>query len=146
RAIRAGDRLIRQAWILQVPAAALVLALVAASPMPVWAYVLACYGGMSVLKIRTFLEHRAHERANGRTVVIEDRGPLALIFLNNNLHAVHHAHPRVAWYDLPGIWAKNREGYLRRNEGYYYRSYSEVFARYFWRGKEPVAHPLWRQR
>jgi len=146
RAIRAGDKAVRKAWALQVPAVLPVLGLVAVSPMPFWAYILACYGGLSILKIRTFLEHRAHERANGRTVVIEDRGPLALIFLNNNLHAVHHAHPRVAWYDLPEMWAQNREGYLRRNEGYYYRSYGEVFARFFWHTKEPVAHPLWPKK
>lgn len=146
RALRAGARHVRAAWAMQGPAVALVLALVGGAPMPVWAYLLACYGALSILKIRTFLEHRAHERAQGRTVVIEDRGPLALIFLNNNLHAVHHAHPRVAWYDLPAIWAQNRAGYLRRNEGYYYRSYGEVFARYFWRAKDPVAHPLWPQR
>ncbi|MEM6578781.1 MAG: fatty acid desaturase [Pseudomonadota bacterium] len=146
RAIRAGDRSVRLAWALQVPAVGSVLGILAFSSMPTWAYLLSCYGALSILKIRTFLEHRAHERASGRTVVIEDRGPLALIFLNNNLHAVHHAHPRVAWYDLPGIWAQNREGYLRRNEGYYYRSYGEVFARYFWRTKEPVAHPLWPQK
>ncbi|MEM9496490.1 MAG: fatty acid desaturase [Pseudomonadota bacterium] len=138
-----GDRAVRMAWALQIPGAGIVLLAVALSPMPVWAYLVACYGAMSILKIRTFLEHRAHERACGRTVVIEDRGPLALIFLNNNLHAVHHAHPRVAWYDLPGLWAQNRDGYLDRNDGYYYRSYREVFARHFLRAKEPVPHPLW---
>ncbi|MEM6481253.1 MAG: fatty acid desaturase [Pseudomonadota bacterium] len=145
-AMRSGDRSVRNAWLIQIPAALIVLMVLATAPMPLWAYLFSCYGALSILKIRTFLEHRAHERANGRTVVIEDRGPLAFIFLNNNLHAVHHAHPRVAWYNLPGIWAQNRDGYLRRNEGYYYRSYAEVFARYFWRGKEPVAHPLWRKR
>lgn len=146
RAMRNGDRSVRAAWLMHIPAVTVVFILLAVSAMPVWAYLISCYGALSILKIRTFLEHRAHERANGRTVVIEDRGPLAFLFLNNNLHAVHHAHPRVAWYDLPGIWQQNRDGYLRRNEGYYYRSYREVFAQYFWRSKEPVAHPLWRQK
>ncbi len=59
------------------------------------------YAALAVLKIRTFLEHQAHERARGRTVIIEDRGPLALMFLNNNLHVVHHMHPKVPWYRLP---------------------------------------------
>ena len=61
--------------------------------MPVWAYLLAAYLGWSLLKIRTYLEHRAHEAARARTVVIESRGPLALLFLNNNFHVVHHMHP-----------------------------------------------------
>jgi hypothetical protein len=45
--------------------------------MPVWAYLLAAYLGWSLLKIRTYLEHRAHEAARARTVIIESRGPLS---------------------------------------------------------------------
>lgn len=143
RAIRAGDRSVRRAWALHVAGVLPVLAWVVWSPMPAWAYLLAAYAGFSVLKIRTFLEHRAHERASGRTVVIEDKGPLALIFLNNNLHVVHHMHPRAAWYRLPQLFDENREKYLKRNGGYYYRSYAEIFARHFLRAKDPVPHPLW---
>ncbi|MEL7013472.1 MAG: fatty acid desaturase, partial [Pseudomonadota bacterium] len=95
--IRAGDKGILQAWVLHGLGVIPVIWVVMASPMPLWAYVIAAYAGFSILKIRTFLEHQAHERASGRTVVIEDRGPLALIFLNNNLHVVHHMHPAVAW-------------------------------------------------
>ncbi len=147
RAIRAGDRAVLAGWLWHIPALALVfwwLATVGA--MPVWAYVLAAYMGFSILKIRTFLEHRAEERPSARTVLIEDRGPLAFLFLNNNLHVVHHMHPKAAWYDLPGLFARNRDRYLDRNGGYYYRSYREVFARYFLRAKDPVPHPLWRRR
>jgi len=74
--------------------------------MPLWAYVIAAYLGLSVLKIRTFLENSAHDRSSGRTVVIEGRGPLALLFLNNNYHVVHHMHPKVAWYALPDMLRK----------------------------------------
>ncbi|RBI74497.1 fatty acid desaturase [Roseovarius sp. TE539] len=146
RAIRVGERAVLNGWLLQVPAAGLVLAAVALSAMPFWAYFIAAYAGFSILKIRTFLEHRAHERASGRTVVIEDRGPLALLFLNNNLHVVHHMHPKVAWYRLPRLFAENRERYLRRNDGYYYRSYAEIFRKHFLHAKDPVPHPLWPDR
>ena len=44
---------------------------------------------------------------------------------------------------LPGIYRANREEYLRRNDGYAFRSYGEVFRRYFLRAKDPVPHPLW---
>lgn len=142
RAVRAGARGVRRAWGLHLLGLVPVLGWVSLSAMPLWAYCLAAYGGMSILKIRTFLEHRAHARAGGRTVVIEDRGPLALLFLNNNLHVVHHLHPRAPWYRLPRLFRENREGYLRRNGGYYYRSYAEVFARHFLRAKDPVPHPL----
>ena len=57
-------------------------------------------------------------------MIIEDRGPLALLFLNNNLHAVHHAHPRLPWYRLPGEYARRRDEFLRRNGGYRYGSYA----------------------
>ncbi len=97
---------------------------------------------MSLLKIRTFLEHRAHEEAPGRTVVVERGGGLGFLFLNNNLHIVHHSRPRVAWYQLPALYSAEREAFLARNHGYSYRSYGEIFRRYFVRPKDPVPHPL----
>ncbi len=146
RAIRAGDRPVLAAWLWHLPAVAVSGAWVIWADVPVWAWLVACYLAMSLLKIRTFLEHQAHERARGRTVVIEDRGPLSWLFLNNNLHVVHHMHPRVPWYRLPGIYAANRERYLARNEGYVFSSYAEIFRRYLLRAKDPVPHPLYQPR
>lgn len=143
RAIRANQPGVLRAWCLHLPPLALTLAIVALSPLPMIAYLLAVWGAFGILKIRTFLEHRAHERARGRTVVIEDRGPLAFLFLNNNLHVVHHMHPRVPWYRLPALYRARRDHYLARNDGYRYRSYAQVFRAYFLRAKDPVPHPLW---
>ncbi len=111
--------------------------------MPLWAFLVSTYAAHSILKIRTYLEHRAHEATQGRTVIVEDRGPLALLFLNNNLHVVHHERPYVPWYDLPALFRSEREAFLGKNDGYYYRSYAQVFTRYFTRAKDPVPHPLW---
>ena len=141
-AIGAGDRTVRDGWLRHLPAAALVLVWVAAAPMPVWAYGFALWIGLALLKIRTFLEHRAHERASGRTVIVEDRGPLAFLFLNNNLHVVHHMHPEVPWYRLPALYAARRAHYRGHNGGYVFRSYAEVFRDHLWRAKDPVPHPL----
>lgn len=144
--IRRGDPGVLRDWLHHcLGLVVLVVFLVWAAAMPVWAYLLAAYLGLSVLKIRTFLEHRAHERASGRTVVIEDRGPLAFLFLNNNFHAVHHSHPALPWYRLPERYREARDHYLQRNDGYVYRSYASVFRRYFLKRKDPVPHPLWRQ-
>ncbi|MBP7241906.1 MAG: fatty acid desaturase [Amaricoccus sp.] len=144
--IRAGDRTLLGIWARHAIAAAAVLGFVAAfTAMPVSAYLLACYLALSVLKIRTYLEHQAHERARGRSVIIEDRGPLAFLFLNNNLHAVHHAHPQAPWYRLPALYAERREEWLRRNLGYRYDSYGEILRRHLLRRKDPVPHPLWPQ-
>lgn len=142
-AIRAGDGQVLKGWLLHVPSLVVVPLVVWASPVPLWLYFAICYGAMSVLKIRTFLEHQAHEVARGRTVIIEDRGILAFLFLNNNLHVVHHMHPRVPWYRLPSVYRANRERYLNCNEGYLYTSYGQVFARHFLCAKDPVPHPLW---
>ncbi|MEE9388851.1 MAG: fatty acid desaturase [Paracoccaceae bacterium] len=143
-AIRGGDRAVLMGWVWHIPALALLgVWLVTVASMPVWAYLGAAYMGLSILKIRTFLEHRAHDCASGRTVVVEDRGLLAWIFLNNNYHVVHHMHPGTAWYDLPGLFAGNRDHYLNQNDGYYYRSYGQVFWAHFLRAKDPVVHPLW---
>lgn len=145
RAACRGDRAVWLAWALHLPGAAVVLMLVTVSPLPIWAYLVAAYTGLSLLKIRTFLEHRAHEKMRARTVIIEDRGPLALLFLNNNLHVVHHMHPQVPWYRLPGLYRRDEARYHDRNEAYVYRSYAQIFRRHFLRAKDPVPHPLWRR-
>ena len=139
-----GERDVVWHWLAHMPGTVLTLWLVDVSTVSVWVYVAACYGAMSVLRIRTFLEHRAYEKAQGRTVVIEGRGLLSFLFLNNNFHMVHHLHPKVAWYRLPALYRAQRAQFLRCNDGYVYRSYGAVFARYFLRAKDPVAHPLWR--
>lgn len=142
-AMRKGDRRVWLAWGLHLPGLALVWAwLEWVGTMPGWAYLLAAYLGWSLLKIRTYLEHRAHEAARARTVVIESRGPLSLLFLNNNFHVVHHMHPGVAWYKLPALYFGNRDHYLRRNESYRYASYVEIFRQFLFRAKDPVPHPV----
>ncbi len=143
-AVRAGARPVLCAWAWHVPAVAVVgLWLAGPAQMPVWAYVIGAYAGLSLLKIRTFLEHQAEARASARTVIIEDRGPLALLFLNNNLHVVHHMHPELPWYRLPAAYAARRAHYLRRNGGYVYRSYAQILRRHLLRAKDPVPHPLY---
>jgi len=147
RAALAGDRAVPRAYAMHVLGLIPALAWLGwIGTMPGWAYLIAAYGAMSILKIRTYLEHRAHETARERSVIIEDGGLLALLFLNNNYHAVHHGHPRLAWYDLPGFYRARRERFLTKNGHYWYPSYGAVFARYFVTPKDPVAHPLHRAR
>ncbi|EBA16689.1 fatty acid desaturase family protein [Roseobacter sp. SK209-2-6] len=143
RQARAGNHAIRRDWVLHALGLVPVIWIAQASPLPLWALLLAAYIGLALIKIRTFLEHRAHEECHNRTVVIEDRGPLAWLFLNNNLHIVHHKHPGVPWYALPRLYRQNRAAFLAVNGGYRYSSYREVFGKYFLRRKDPVPHPLW---
>jgi fatty acid desaturase len=143
-ALRDGDRQVARAYLLHAAGIVpVVLWLATVGSMPGWAYLLGCWLALALLRIRTFLEHQAHERAGARSVIIDDRGPLALLFLNNNFHAVHHANPKLPWYRLPAEYARRRDWWLRRNDGYAYRSYAEVFRHYLVRRKDPVAHPIW---
>lgn len=146
RLARGGDWAVVRDWILHGLGCGLVVWITLATPTPIWALCLGAYIGLALVKIRTFLEHRAHEDCHSRTVVIEDPGPLAWLFLNNNLHIVHHLHPGVPWYALPRLYRENRDRYLEVNQGYFYRSYKEVFVRYLLRRKDPVPHPLWSSR
>ena len=138
-----GDRLDARAWINHLLGSALVLAwVVGLCGIPLWEYVLLfVYPGLSLTLLRSFLEHRARDEVSGRTVIIEAEAPLALLFLNNNLHAVHHEHPGAAWYSLPAIYKTDRQRLLRENGGYTFKGYRDVFRRYFLRAKEPVVHP-----
>ena len=144
RAMLHGDRHVIKAWGLHGIGVALVFGwLWATDGMPVWAYLIAAYFGFGLLKIRTFLEHRAHDLPRARSVVIADQGFFALLFLNNNYHAVHHCQPGLAWYRLPSLFAQNRDHYLARNDGYYFDTYAAVFRQYFFRAKDTVPHPHW---
>lgn len=147
RKVRGGDWKVLLAWLHHalwlLP---LLFWLAWFATIPFWAYMAAAFFGMSLLKIRTFLEHQAHERHSHRSVIIEDRGLLSLLFLNNNFHLVHHARPRVPWYDLPGLYHADRERFLTQNGSYRYSSYMEVFRRYLLRAKDPVPHPMMHRK
>ena len=142
---RQRDRAVIIGWAVHAVSVGLVFGWLATiGSMPIWAYLIAAYIGLSLIKIRTFLEHQAHARALGRTAIIEDRGLLSFLFLNNNLHAVHHAHPRTAWYALPALYFSRRDQFLKMNGGYSYQSYREVFRQHLFKRKDPVPHPFWR--
>lgn len=142
RLILTGERAVIRDWLFNTLGLIPVIAWLSFAAMPWWAYLLAAWIGHGILKIRTYLEHRAHDLGRARSVIVEDRGLLALLFLNNNFHAVHHIHPQVAWYKLPRLYAAQADQYQQRNEGYVYRSYTQIFRAFLFRVKDPVPHPL----
>lgn len=142
-AVLSGDKIVRNAYAAHAVALLPLLWLFASiGSLPLWAYFLSAYCAMSLLRVRTFLEHRADQSVSGRTVIIEDTGFFAYLFLNNNYHLVHHMNPRVAWYQLPALYHSRREQFLALNNGYVYPHYRAVFTQYFFRCKDPVPHPL----
>jgi fatty acid desaturase len=140
---RGGVGPVLKDWAGHAVAVTLVLAwVVGVCGMPLWAYLaLFVYPGISLSLIRSFLEHQAHPIVDRRTVIVES-GPLfALLFLNNNLHVVHHRHPGLPWYALPAAYRRDREAVLAANGGYRYRGYAEVILRYLLWPKEAPVHP-----
>lgn len=144
RMILSGDRAVQRAWLHHLAGVVPVLLFVTlVARMPVWLYLAAVsYPAMSMLMLRTFAEHRAHERAEARSIIVEFCPLFSLLFLNNNLHAVHHAHPRTAWYQLPALYRASRADWQQRNGGYVYGNYFELAKQYLFKVKEPVPHPI----
>jgi fatty acid desaturase len=142
----AGDKPVRRAWLHHFIGLAVVLPIVVFGfGMPLWLYILVpAWFGQSLISIRTFAEHQWSERPEGRTVIIE-RSPLSLLFLNNNLHFVHHKNPSVAWYRLPALFRSRRQEWLAMNNGYSYANYFALFREFAFRAKEPVVHPFLRR-
>lgn len=103
--------------------------------------VLFVWPGLSVTLLRSFAEHRAEVAVARRTGVVEAGPLMSLVFLNNNLHWLHHAMPAMAWYRLPATWRALRGQALAANGGYRYAGYGEVFRRYLLRVRQPVLHP-----
>jgi fatty acid desaturase len=146
RLIQAGDRQVARAWARHFAGLALVLAWTwGVCGIPVWLYVSIAYLGLSILTIRTFAEHQANETPGGRTVIVEASPVFGLLFLNNNLHYVHHEHPRVPWYHLPALYRARRAEFLAANESYAFSGYGEMFRRYLFHRKAPVPHPILRR-
>jgi fatty acid desaturase len=99
------------------------------------------YPATSLVMIRSLAEHRAAEGVEDRTAVVENAGLLGLLFLNNNLHLLHHERPSLPWYALPAQWRAMRADLLTARGGPVYRGYLEVAALYALRPHHLGPHP-----
>jgi fatty acid desaturase len=109
--------------------------------MPLAVYFAAAYLARTVLAVRSYCEHQWADTPQARTVIVE-RSLLGWLFLNNNLHVVHHAHPALAWHALPAAYRARRAHWQAVNGGYVFRGYGAVLWRFAFAAKEPVAHPV----
>ncbi len=142
RGLRDNVRGVRRAWLLNILGCAPVIAALVAWGVPVWLYLLTVvWGAFALIAVRTFAEHRWFEAPDGRTIIVE-RSLLSFLFLNNNLHIVHHKLPHAPWYRLPGLYREKRLEWQHVNQGYVYPSYWALFRAYAFRRKEPVEHPV----
>lgn len=137
RAVIAGEPGRRRIWALHAPALAPVLAWLWLCAIPLWAYALLfVYPGLSLTLLRSFAEHIASAELRSRTVTVEAEPLFALLFLNNNLHALHHAYPELPWYALPHLARQSPRPALR------YAGYREIAWRFLVRPIHAPVHPL----
>ncbi|MEM6440595.1 MAG: fatty acid desaturase [Pseudomonadota bacterium] len=141
-----GDPRVRDAWLRHAAGVALALGWLLWQGLSPLAYLaLAALPGAALIYVRTFVEHRAAEQPSHRSAVIEAGRFWSLLFLNNNLHAVHHAEPSLPWHRLPDRYAARRGEVLAGNGGYAHEGYGDVFRRWLLRPREPLAHPFLRR-
>ncbi len=100
---------------------------------------LVAYPAMSLLTLRTYAEHNWAKRPSHRTAIVESSWPLSLLFLNNNLHAVHHDYPQVPWYQLPRVYRQEKSRFDDRDN--FFKGYREIFRQFAFKAYAPVVHP-----
>ena len=144
RLMLSGDRDAINGWLHHLLGVVLALAwLVFVAKMNLLFYALAvAYPAVSLLLLRSYAEHQADRSPNRRSAIVERGGLFGLLYLNNNLHYVHHQNPGVAWYDLPALFRAHRESVLEENGNFHFRSYWSMLAQHGLRAKEPIPHPL----
>jgi len=99
------------------------------------------YPGISLTLLRSFGEHRPAALAKHRIGIVEAGRFPSLLYLNNNLHAVHHEAPGAPWYELPARYRTHREAILEANGRFLFPGYLAVLVRFAFRAKDPPAHP-----
>jgi fatty acid desaturase len=114
---------------------AVLLWIAAAGGMPLWLYLVGIvYPANSLNLLRSYAEHLQSPGASGRTAIVRAGPLLSLLFLRNNLHALHHARPALPWYRLrldSSAWDVT---------DLYFDGYGELARRFMIR---PIASPIY---
>ncbi|RON41150.1 fatty acid desaturase [Pseudomonas frederiksbergensis] len=144
RRLRAGDRQAWLMWLTHGTFTLLMLAFIARySALPVWHYLLLIsVPALSIAMIRSYYEHRPNAQPEQRTVLNEASWPWSWLFLNNNLHLVHHDLPGLPWYDLPKAYSARREQWLARSGGFLVQGYGQLWRRHGIRAIDSPQHPF----
>ena len=140
QAIWRGDRELARWWgIHAIMATGVSLLVLHLTGIPFWQYVVgAVYLGHSLTLLRSYCEHRWEENET-RSAIVRAGLFFSLLFLNNNLHHVHHANPGVPWYKLKKLSEDtNAEQEASMGAGLY-SSYYQVFKRFL---VKPYTHPV----
>lgn len=145
--LRRGDNRHVGAWLIHLAmVAALLLWVTQVCGLAVWQYiVLFAYPGFSLSLVRSFTEHRPGHTQAQRSAIVEAGFLGSLLYLNNNLHVLHHAAPEVPWYDLPRRFRRDRDKLVAANGHFVFRGYLEIVLRYGFVAKDEPIHPVRRE-
>jgi len=103
--------------------------------------VLFAWPGTGLALIRSFAEHRAAPDVAARTATVEAGWLMRFLFLNNNLHALHHADPSAPWHQRPATYSRQRAEILGRSRYHLVSGYFHLFRNHLLDAKEPLLHP-----
>jgi fatty acid desaturase len=135
RAVAGGDWRALKVWAVHLPLVALLLwALERNTAINAWHY---CFGiaypALGLAMLRSLYEHRPGALPAHRTVINEAALPWRLLYLNNNFHVVHHAYPQLPWYQIPAIYAAERDAWQAGNGGFVLPGYLHLIRNFAWR-------------
>jgi fatty acid desaturase len=141
RRLKDGDREHLAIWLWHLLACALVVAWLRACGIPLASYLAVfVYPGLALTLLRSYTEHRPAERNGAATIIIEASPLWSLLYLNNNLHAVHHRNPALPWYRLPAVYRQTRDEVLADNAGWVVNGYGQVLRQFAFRSKGSPVH------
>ncbi|OCT24245.1 fatty acid desaturase [Pseudomonas putida] len=135
-----GDRQAWLMWLTHGLCSVLLLVLIARfSALSVLHYVfLVSVPAVGLAMLRSFYEHRPHPLPEQRTVINEAGRLWSLLFLNNNLHLVHHDLPGLPWYFIPRVYQRHRAQWLVRSGHFLVPGYGALLRRH---GLAPIDSP-----
>jgi len=99
------------------------------------------YPGVGLGLLRAYTEHRVAESPKERIAIVEAAWPWGLLFLNNNLHSIHHAEPNLPWYRIPARYRSQKARWLEENGQFYFSGYLEILNRFAFTPKDSPEHP-----
>lgn len=108
---------------------------------PLWYLLAISYPAQSLAMVRSYYEHRPASEHKQRIVINEAGFVFRLLFLNNNLHLVHHDLPSLPWYLLPRVYQARRQTYNSRSGGFHVGGYGELMRRFGFRPIDAPVHP-----
>ena len=143
RRLLRGDFAHGRTWAGHVVGVAFVIAWTAGvCELSIAAYVaLFAWPGLSLTLLRSYAEHEPATEADRRTVIVQSGLFGSLLYLNNNLHAVHHAFPGLPWHAIPAARRAHRDRFAGPEGPRVHRGYTAIARRWLLKPRDYPVHP-----